>query len=47
MKKIIFVLGLMATMIACTGNSTKQADKNDSASVDTVDTFFIDTIHVA
>ena len=49
MKKIIFVLGLMATMVACTGNSTKTAEPKDSTAVDTTvinSHTLIDTVHI-
>ena len=49
MKKIIFVVCLMATMIACTGNSTKTAEPKDSTAVDTTvvnSHTLIDTVHI-
>lgn len=49
MKKILFVFGLMLTMIACGGNSTTtKSEVNDSTVVDTVvvDSTLIDTISI-
>ena len=43
MKKLVFVFGIMLTMLACTGNSTKVGDANDSIAVDS-DSIVIDSI---
>ena len=46
MKKLILILGLMATVIACDNGKTT-ADGKDSITVDTVvDTVVVDTVVV-
>lgn len=46
MKKLVFLFGIMLSMIACSGNSTKSVDSNDSTKVDSslVDTITVDSI---
>ena len=43
MKKLVFVFGIMLTMLACTGNSVKTEVTNDSITVDS-DSIVIDSI---
>ena len=46
MKKLVFLFGIMLSMIACSGNSTKTTNVNDSTNVDSslIDTISIDSI---
>lgn len=46
MKKLVFLFGIMLSMIACSGNSAKSVDSNDSTKVDSslVDTITVDSI---
>ncbi len=48
MKKLVFLFGIMLSMIACSGNSVKNAETSDSTSVDTtlVDSALVDTTAV-
>lgn len=44
MKKLVFVFGIMLTMLACTGNSTKVVgNAGDSIAVDS-DSIVVDSI---
>ena len=43
MKKLVFIFGIMLTMLACTGNSTKVGDAGDSIAVDS-DSIVVDSI---
>jgi len=43
MKKLVFIFGIMLTMLACTGNSTKVGDAGDSIVVDS-DSIVVDSI---
>ena len=44
MKKILFVLGICLTMIACNGNQTATVSAvNDSNAVDSLDSILIDS----
>lgn len=49
MKKLLILFCLMATMFACTGNSTKSVESNsDSDSivvVDSVDSIAVDSVN--
>lgn len=50
MKKLLFVFGLMLSMVACTGNKTTETvsvedSLADSVVVDSVDTIVADSIN--
>ena len=44
MKKLVFLFGIMLSMIACSGNSTKSVDSNDSTKIDSIDTVMVDSV---
>lgn len=47
MKKLVFVFGLMLSMMSCGGNSIKPVDTKDSVAVDTVvDSTLVDTVSI-
>lgn len=46
MKKLVFIFGIMLTMLACSGNSVKNEAANDSITVDSIDSVVVDSMTV-